>query len=66
VLCGYNSSLQEFVGPGVHYFDSCDPRSLDQACSELLANWQKPLERHDLDTVFSWDVLAQKIVSLCA
>ncbi len=66
VLCGYNSSLQEFVGPGVHYFDSCDARSLDRACAELLAGRQRPLERDDLDTVFSWDVLAQKIVSLCA
>ena len=66
VLCGYNSSLQEFIGPGVHYFDSCDAQSLDRACTELLTGWQSPLDRPDLDTVFSWDVLAQKIVSLCA
>jgi glycosyltransferase involved in cell wall biosynthesis len=66
VLCGYNSSLQEFDGPGVFYFDCCDPQSLDGACGEVLASRQRPLERHDLDNVFSWDVLAQKIVSLCA
>jgi glycosyltransferase involved in cell wall biosynthesis len=66
VLCGYNSSLQEFAGSGVHYFDSCDPLSLDQACAGLLAGRQQPLERRDLDSVFSWDVLAQKIVRLCA
>ena len=66
VLCGFNSSLQEFVGPGVYYFDSCDPLSLDQACSELMAGRQRTLERRDLDSVFSWDLLAQKIVRLCA
>jgi glycosyltransferase involved in cell wall biosynthesis len=65
VLCGFNSSLQEFVGPGVFFFDSCDPRSLDKAASEALASRQ-PVERGDLDDVFSWDVLAHKIVSLCA
>ena len=66
VLCGYNSSLQEFDGPGVFYFDCCDPHSLDGACGEVLASRRQPLERHDLDNVFSWDVLAQKIVALCA
>ena len=66
VLCGFNSSLQEFVGAGVHYFDACEPRSLDEACREVLARGQQPLERPDLDEVFSWDVLAQKIVTLCA
>lgn len=66
VLCGYNSSLQEFIGAGVHYFDACEPRSLDEACREVLARGQQPLERPDLDDIFSWDVLAQKIVTLCA
>src|SRR5262249_51128364 len=36
VLCGYNSSLQEFGGPGVFYFDACDRSSLDQAYRQLL------------------------------
>src|SRR5262249_12534760 len=35
VLCGRNSSLQEFSGSSVIYFDPCDPASLDIAYREL-------------------------------
>ena len=31
VLCSYNSSLEEFTGPGVFHFDACYPFSLDAA-----------------------------------
>jgi glycosyltransferase involved in cell wall biosynthesis len=65
VLSGFNSSLQEFGGPGVYYFDPCDPTSLDDACRSLSASGRNPLQREDL-VRFSWDTLAQHVVSLCA
>jgi glycosyltransferase involved in cell wall biosynthesis len=70
VLSGFNSSLQEFAGPGVFYFDPCDPASLDDACRDLLAALRGPLppcfDRDDLDRRFSWDALAQTVLALCA
>jgi glycosyltransferase involved in cell wall biosynthesis len=66
VLSSFNSSLQEFAGPGVFYFDACDPASLDEACRELLAAWPVRVERADLDQRFSWDALARKVLALCA
>jgi glycosyltransferase involved in cell wall biosynthesis len=66
VLSSLNSSLQEFAGPGVFYFDACDPSSLDDACCALMASWPITVDRDDLDGRFSWDALAQKVVSLCA
>jgi glycosyltransferase involved in cell wall biosynthesis len=66
VLSSFNSSLQEFAGPGVFYFDSCDPASLDDACRELLASRPLAIDRHDLDERFSWEAMARKVLSLCA
>jgi glycosyltransferase involved in cell wall biosynthesis len=66
VVSSFNSSLQEFAGPGVFFFDACDPASLDTACRELLAQPQLNVARDDLDNRFSWDVMAEKVVSLCA
>jgi glycosyltransferase involved in cell wall biosynthesis len=65
VLCGFNSSLQEFAGPGVFYFDARDPSSLDAACCALMASGPMVVNREDLDERFSWDALARKIVALC-
>ena len=64
VVCSFNSSLQEFAGPGVYYFDACDPRSLDAACRELLDTPPAPVRRADLARRFSWDALADTILSL--
>ena len=64
VLCGFHSSLQEFAGPGVHYFDACDPASLDAACRDLLACPAGPVRRADLDGRFSWDALARTVLDL--
>jgi len=66
VLCSLNSSLQEFAGPGVFYFDPCDPSSLDLACRHLLDSWPILVDREDLDGRFSWDALARKVVALAA
>ncbi len=66
VLCAFNSSLQEFGGPGVFYFDACDAQTLDDACRALLASTAGGVERHDLEARFSWDNLARDVVVLAA
>lgn len=66
VLASFNSSLQEFAGPGVFYFDACDPRSLDAACRALLASRVAPPSQAELDARYSWDVLAATMLRLCA
>jgi glycosyltransferase involved in cell wall biosynthesis len=66
VVCSYNSSLQEFAGPGVFYFDACDPASLDEACSHALGREPALIRRPELDERFSWDRLAEKVVALSA
>ncbi len=65
VVCSCNSSLQEFAGHGVFYFDACDPASLDEACRALRTAGLCSVARTDLDARFSWDRLAQTVVSLC-
>jgi glycosyltransferase involved in cell wall biosynthesis len=66
VLSSFNSSLQEFAGSGVFYFDACDPASLDQAYRELVAARPVAINRDALREQFSWDTLAQTVLSLCA
>jgi len=66
VVSAFNSSLQEFAGPGVFYFDPCDPASLDRACDEFLAAEPSPVERADLRARFSWEGFAKTVASQCA
>jgi len=66
VLSGYNSSLAEFAGPGVFFFDACDPASLDAACAELQAAQPLAIDREALRQQFSWDALARQVHELCA
>jgi len=64
VVCSYNSSLKEFAGPGVFYFDPGDAASLDQACRDVLAA-PPGVERPDLRLRCSWESLAHTVASLC-
>jgi glycosyltransferase involved in cell wall biosynthesis len=66
VLSSFHSSLQEFAGPGVFYFDPCNPASLDEACRELLAVRSRSFHRPDLDERFSWEAMARRVLSLSA
>ena len=66
VLSGFNSSLQEFAGEGVFFFDAHDPLSLDAAYSRMIAARPVVIDREMLRDRFCWDALAQKVVSLCA
>jgi glycosyltransferase involved in cell wall biosynthesis len=69
VLASFHSSLQEFAGPGVYFFDPYDAASLDVACQDLFAiRRQSPgadVSRADLDQRFSWDAMAQTLLPLC-
>jgi glycosyltransferase involved in cell wall biosynthesis len=65
VVSSFNSSLQEFAGEGVYYFDAYDAASLDAACGELLETLPLQIDRTDLHDRFSWDRLAQTVMSLC-
>jgi glycosyltransferase involved in cell wall biosynthesis len=66
VVCSFHSSLQEFAGPGVFYFDPCDPGSLDAACQDLLTSLPVAIPTDALRGRFSWDGLARSLLSLCA
>jgi glycosyltransferase involved in cell wall biosynthesis len=66
VVCGFHSSLQEFGGPGVFYFDPCDAGSLDSTCGRLLAATPIHIDPAPLRTRFSWETLARTVLHLCA
>ena len=69
VVCSFNSSLQEFGGPGVFYFDPCEKETLDVACRRVLASLADPgglaVDQAELDSRFSWNGLARSVLSLC-
>jgi glycosyltransferase involved in cell wall biosynthesis len=66
VLCSYHSSLKELAGPGVFFFDACDPATLDTACRSLLASQPIEIDTSSLRRRFSWENLAQTVKALCA
>jgi glycosyltransferase involved in cell wall biosynthesis len=65
VLSSLNSSLQEFAGPGVFYFDPCEAATLDAACAALLEGLPLAFERDDLRRRCCWDSLARRVAGLC-
>jgi glycosyltransferase involved in cell wall biosynthesis len=66
VVCGHHSSLQELAGPGVFFFDPCDPATLDDACRQLRASHPVAIDTASLRERFSWSKLAQTVKALCA
>jgi glycosyltransferase involved in cell wall biosynthesis len=64
VLCSFNSSLQEFRCPGVHYFDPCDADSLDDAWREASASPRTLVHEDELRQRYSWDRLAGRVLEL--
>ncbi|MEX2122217.1 MAG: glycosyltransferase [Pirellulales bacterium] len=64
VLSSYNSSLAELDSPGVFYFDPCDAETLDAAYRELAAARPVAIDRQALSAAFSWDAMAQTVLSL--
>jgi glycosyltransferase involved in cell wall biosynthesis len=66
VLCGFNSSLEEFATNGVFYFDVGDAGTLDAACRACLAARPVAIDREWLASRFSWDGLARQVLDLAA
>jgi glycosyltransferase involved in cell wall biosynthesis len=66
VLSSFNSSLQEFVGPGVYYFNPHDPATLDEAYLQMRASGLARVERPDLEKSCSWNALADTVLAMCA
>jgi glycosyltransferase involved in cell wall biosynthesis len=67
VVSSYHSSLQEFAGPGVFYFDPCDKDSLDAACRELQAARAVgpiAIDHDELQRRYTWEGLARAVLSL--
>ena len=64
VLTSYNSSLREFHGiEGVHYFDPCDPASLDFAYREMALQSPK-IPIADLEARYNWRHVAETLRDL--
>jgi glycosyltransferase involved in cell wall biosynthesis len=61
VACSFNSSLKEFAGPGVAYFDPYDSASLDSAAREALSA-PRDFERADLRETCSWQKAAERVL----
>ena len=60
VLASGNSSLVEFAGPGVAFFDPCDGATLDAAFRGL-STIKPPPPRDVLDGTYSWDRAAERV-----
>ena len=58
VLASGNSSIVEFDGPGLHFFDPCDPATLDDAWRTHEALVPVEIPRSRLDRRFDWDNVA--------
>jgi glycosyltransferase involved in cell wall biosynthesis len=66
VLSSFHSSLQEFAGPGLYFFDPYDPSSLDAAYGEMASAAGGEVNRPDLRRKCSWENVAQTVLDLCA
>jgi len=66
VLCSYNSSLCEFAGPGVFFFDPYNPTSVDAAYRQMMHQCTTEVDRPDLREKCSWEKVAQTVLDLCA
>jgi glycosyltransferase involved in cell wall biosynthesis len=64
VMTSFHSSLQEFIGPGVFFFDPYDRGSVDLACQEMKAARPEPIQREDLLERCSWGSLAKTVLQL--
>jgi glycosyltransferase involved in cell wall biosynthesis len=65
VLCSFNSSLAEFAGPGVFFFDARDPASLDAAYRDLWSQMPVTIDAEALRERFSWDAMARAVLEMC-
>ena len=64
VLTSYNSSLREFAGiEGVHYFDPCDPATLDDAYRAMVLR-PGSIRSDELEARYNWRNVAASLIDL--
>jgi glycosyltransferase involved in cell wall biosynthesis len=63
VLTSNNSSLREFESPGLFFFDPCDTATVDLAWQEYLAAGPVAIPTQPLDRLFSWDRVADILLT---
>ena len=66
VLTSYNSSIREFESAGLHFFDPCDPATVDDAWRALRGESPVEIPRGPLDRLYSWDNVARTLIHACA
>jgi glycosyltransferase involved in cell wall biosynthesis len=64
VLLSCHSSLREFAYPGVQFFDSHDPATLDLAWAECRAAGPSLVSKAELDEHYNWDRVARAILDM--
>jgi glycosyltransferase involved in cell wall biosynthesis len=62
VLTSCNSSLREFQSPGLHFFDPCDPATVDEAWTALQTDGLIEIPTEPLNLLYSWDNVARLIL----
>ncbi len=63
VLTSENSSLREFAGPGVHFFDPCETATVDVAYRNYQEAGPVSILKGSLDRLYSWESIADTIIS---
>ena len=66
VLTSYNSSLREFESPGLHFFDPCDPATVDDAWRAFRSEGAVEIPREPLDRQYSWENVARTMIGACS
>jgi glycosyltransferase involved in cell wall biosynthesis len=66
VLSSMNSSIREFESPGLHLFDPCDARTVDEAWRALQDEGSVAIPREPLDRLYSWDNVARVLLDACS
>jgi alpha-1,3-rhamnosyl/mannosyltransferase len=64
VLTSYNSSIREFDAPGLHFFDPCDPATVDEAFASFVSAPGAPPPAEQLDAHYTWDRVARSLLGL--
>jgi glycosyltransferase involved in cell wall biosynthesis len=64
VLTSYNSSLREFITPGIFFFDPCDATTLDTAWETFRAAGPLEIPIEALDRHYHWERVADALLAL--
>jgi glycosyltransferase involved in cell wall biosynthesis len=62
VLASGNSSIREFDTPGLHFFDPCEPSTVDDAWRALRTAGDVEIPLAELDRHYAWDNVARVLL----